>query len=140
MTRRVFLAAIGGGLAATGLATWTFGGWTTGTTPVLPDDQPCCDYTDHEGWVVTVEDRQALAPGGGLRPLAQTDLQGPDIATGVRDSADECEYWCASEPACRGYSYTSAAHPQAVRRSVCHLKGENQLPQVFDAFSTAGVR
>jgi hypothetical protein len=63
VSRRAFLVGIGSAVAGVS-AVWAYGcpgGWNRFPHTVRGDSpEPCCQYVDHEGWLVTPEDKRAL--------------------------------------------------------------------------------
>ncbi len=69
VTRREFLAALGGGVASAGLL---WGLWQSTVWPRPPADRypvpECCRYVYYEGWMLTKPDKDRLMAQGGVTP------------------------------------------------------------------------
>ena len=140
LSRRTFLTALGGGLAA-GSALWAlsgspyWGGILGGGAAV----EECCSYVDHDGWMLTVADKERLIAGRQIRQLEHTSLSGGDIESMEVADAAACAAWCLSEERCRSFTYATTAHPESDMRSTCWIKGATDLPATADPFYTSGI-
>lgn len=140
MTRRTFLTIAAGGVVATS-ALLTFRGsvpWSAASGPRMPAEA-CCGYVDHDGWMLTAADKQALLAKRRVTLLENVDLQGGDIAAGHAADADACSAWCLSDPDCRGFSYSEPTHPEPGVGGTCRLSGGGGLTPVSSPFHTSGT-
>lgn len=61
ISRRAFLGGIGGAIVS-GSVLWTYGcpgGWR-GLPGQGDSVEPCCQYVDHDGWLLTASDKDKL--------------------------------------------------------------------------------
>lgn len=141
LSRRSFLAGVGGGLASAALA---WGLWKYNLFPRgVPDAYPvpeCCNYVDYAGWMLTKGDKERLLAQDSLKLLDASRVDGHDFADQVVADANACASWCLAEPDCQGFSFAKATHPDPNRQNRCWLKNTSQLTPVADPLFTSGIR
>jgi hypothetical protein len=128
ISRRSLLLGLGGGLAATSIA-WSIGGldlWRTGRR----EDAPAANstYIDHDGWMLTIEDKPKLLGVAKIRHLDNTNLPGSDIGSRVVTDLSACALWCVTDPRCRSFAYTKTV-ADADRPNTCWIK--NSVPEAM---------
>jgi len=140
VSRRALLIALGGGLATSVLCGFErFYPWPILVEPTENSGRPCCDYVDHQGWLLTTTDKERLTLQRQIRQIEDTDLPGGDVANKVVTDASACAAWCLSESRCRSFTFAKPEHPVAASRNMCWIKGSNRLGAVANRSYTSGV-
>jgi hypothetical protein len=139
VSRRAFLAALGGAVAAQA-ATWEIGRHIP-RRPAVESNPVSRAYVDHDGWILTTADKQKLTTRP-MRILEDIDFPagGSDLGDRVVADAAACAAWCQSTPDCQSFSYAKPGHPDAGVRNRCWLKGSGDLTGVADPRFTSGTR
>jgi hypothetical protein len=140
LSRRSFLAGLGGGLASAALA---WGVWKYNLPGGLRDAAPvpeCCHYVDYAGWMLTRSDKERLLAQDSLKLLDASRIDGHNFADQVVGDASACAAWCLAEPDCQGFTYAKPNHPDPNTQNRCWLKDTSQLTPTPDSLYTSGVR
>lgn len=121
LSRRSLLIGLGGGLAATSIV-WAIGGfdlWHEGPRADAP--AASATYIDHDGWLLTVDDKTKLLATAKIRQLDSTNLPGGDIGNKVVTDLSACALWCVTDPRCRSFAFTKPVSGVG-RPNTCWIK------------------
>jgi hypothetical protein len=113
--------------------------WMTEREPAAESPQDCCNFVDHQGWLLTAADKKGLTARRRIRQLQDTDLPGADLESRVVGDASACAAWCLSEPNCRSFTYAKPEHPDVRKRNTCWIKASGQLTPVTSSVYFSGT-
>ena len=137
ISRRSLLIGLGGGLAVSSIA-WSIGGFNlsgTGRQAVVPAASDL--YVDHEGWLLTVDDKAKVVASANIRQLDNTNLPGGDIGNRVVADVSACALWCMLDSRCKSFVFTKPA-PEVGRPNMCWIK--DSVPEAVPSeFHVAGI-
>ena len=121
ISRRSLLIGLGGGLAATSIV-WTLGGFDVWLDERRASPDPArTTYVDHEGWLLTVDDKKKLLSTATIKHLDNTNLPGSDIDSRVVTDLEACTLWCVTEPECRSFAFARTVSGRG-RPNTCWIK------------------
>jgi hypothetical protein len=95
-------------------------------------------YVDHEGWMLTPDDRTRLLATATFRQLEDTNLPGSDIASRVVTDLDACALWCVTEPTCRSFVFLQSTSARG-RPNTCWVKDAVPEPAPLEGY-ISGIR
>jgi hypothetical protein len=142
------LAGVAAGGAVTAAGGLSYRAWRRANNKSLPPSAKHLQGSQLADWVLTDDDRAALAQAGQIVPSKSLTLHdnrdipgGGDYRSTRVASLGDCVEACEADSKCNGFTFARLSHPLPEKRQMCWLKGDSKLPDmVASGDYVSGVR